>query len=73
MFRRLLVGICLIEAVHLVLCMFSLLYNLCCRGLFKSFLWADSYIEYTMLVLFDIKFIRRDQKQRKSGESLLAD
>ena len=32
--------------------MFSLLYNLCCRVLFKSFLWADSYIEYTMLVLF---------------------
>ena len=30
------------------------------------------YIGNTMLVSFDIKFIRRDQKQRRNGEACLA-
>ena len=31
----------------------------------------SSVIENTMLVSFDIKFIRRDQKQHKNGEASL--
>ena len=29
----------------------------------------DNYIENTMLMSFDIKFIRRDQKQHRNGEA----
>ena len=30
----------------------------------------ELYTENTMLVCFDIKFIRQDQKQRKNGEAM---
>ena len=32
----------------------------------------EAYLENTMLVSFDIKFIRRDQKQRKNGKACRA-
>ena len=35
-------------------------------------LGAPVYIEYTMIVSFDIRFIRRDQKQRRNGEACRA-
>ena len=34
--------------------------------------WQKVYIENTMLVSFDIKFIRQDQKQYRNGEACRA-
>ena len=43
-----------------------------CHVASQTFFAKDASIEDTMLVAFDIKFIKRDQKLRRNGEACRA-